>query len=77
MTVRDVERLAQAQTKNIRPSKHAARVAKDADARAIEKSLSDALGLRVELRPNGEKGEVRISYQSLDQLESICRLLTA
>lgn len=76
LTVRDVERLAQAQAKKIRPSKHSARVAKDADTRAIEKSLSDALGLRVELRPNGEKGEVRISYQSLDQLQSICRLLT-
>jgi len=80
MTVRDVERLAQEQAeeassskRNVRPAKASA---KDADARAIEKTLSDALGLRVDLRPNGEKGEVRIRYESLDQLDSIRRLLS-
>ena len=76
MTVRDVERLAQAQSEKVRPPKRSARSIKDADARAIEKTLSDALGLRVELRPNGEKGEVRIRYESLEQLDSICRLLS-
>jgi ParB family chromosome partitioning protein len=76
MTVRDVERLAQDETENVRPAKHSARPAKDADTRAIEKTLSDALGMRVELRPDGEKGELRIRYGSLDQLESICRLLS-
>jgi ParB family chromosome partitioning protein len=75
LTVRDVERLAQAQSEKSRPPKHSAPVAKNADTRAIEKKLSDALGLNVELRPNGEKGEVRIKYGSLEQLESICRLL--
>ncbi|TLG76853.1 ParB/RepB/Spo0J family partition protein [Methylocystis sp. B8] len=75
MTVRDVERLAQDEIKNIRPAKRSGRSAKDADTRAIEKTLSDALGMRVELRPDGEKGELRIRYGSLEQLESICRLL--
>ncbi|MBM3576526.1 MAG: ParB/RepB/Spo0J family partition protein [Alphaproteobacteria bacterium] len=76
MTVRDVERLAQDETENVRPAKRSARSAKDADTRAIEKTLSDALGMRVELRPDGEKGELRIRYGSLEQLESICRLLS-
>jgi ParB family chromosome partitioning protein len=76
LTVRDVERLAQEQSEKIRPKKNSARVAKDADTRAIEKTLSDALGLRVELRPTGDTGEVRIKYRSLEQLESLCRLLT-
>jgi ParB family chromosome partitioning protein len=62
---------------NARPSKSAAtRSAKDADTRAIEKTLSDALGMRVELRSEGESGELRIRYESLEQLDSICRLLT-
>jgi ParB family chromosome partitioning protein len=80
MTVRDVERLAQEQAQDAGASKRSVRSSnasgKDADARAIEKTLSDALGLRVDLRPNGEKGEVRIRYESLDQLDSICRLLS-
>jgi ParB family chromosome partitioning protein len=80
MTVRDVERLAQEQAEEASSSKRSARSSKaspkDADARAIEKTLSDALGLRVDLRPNGEKGEVRIRYESLDQLDSIRRLLS-
>ncbi|MBG0799321.1 ParB/RepB/Spo0J family partition protein [Methylocystis sp. L43] len=77
LTVRDVERLAKDHALNVRPSKSvAARPAKDADTRAIEKTLSDALGMRVELRSEGEGGELRIRYESLEQLDSICRLLT-
>jgi ParB family chromosome partitioning protein len=77
LTVRDVERLAKDHALNARPSKSAAaRPAKDADTRAIEKTLSDALGMRVELRSEGESGELRIRYESLEQLDSICRLLT-
>lgn len=75
LTVRDVERLSKDHA--VRPSKSAAaRPAKDADTRAIEKTLSDALGMRIELRSNGESGELRIRYESLEQLDSICRLLT-
>ncbi|MGE0197023.1 MAG: ParB/RepB/Spo0J family partition protein, partial [Methylocystis sp.] len=55
MTVRDVERLAQEQSEDAGALRRAARPnktsAKDSDARAVEKSLCDALGLRVELRP--------------------------
>ncbi|HEY8214034.1 MAG TPA: ParB/RepB/Spo0J family partition protein [Methylocystis sp.] len=80
LTVRDVERLAQEQAEEASSSRRSVRYskasAKDADARAIEKTLSDALGLRVDLRPNGEKGEVRIRYESLEQLDSIRRLLS-
>ena len=77
LTVRDVERLAKDHALNARPSKSAAaRPAKDADTRAIEKTLSDALGTRVELRSEGESGELRIRYESSEQLDSICRLLT-
>ncbi|MFG1462754.1 ParB/RepB/Spo0J family partition protein [Xanthobacter sp. DSM 24535] len=48
---------------------------KDADTRALEKRLTDALGLAVSLQVKGEAGELRIRYGDLDQLDLICRRL--
>ncbi|MEF3367332.1 ParB/RepB/Spo0J family partition protein [Methylocystis sp. 9N] len=75
LTVRDVERLAQ--EKAHKPLSHGPRPrkAKDADTQAIEKTLADALGMRVDLRHEGGKGELRIRYESLEQLDSLCRML--
>lgn len=49
---------------------------KDADTLAFEKSLSDAIGLKVliEHKPDGS-GELRIRYTGLDQLDDLCRRL--
>ena len=49
---------------------------KTADTRQLEKQLADLLGLKIDIRhgANG-KGELRISYSSLDQLEDICKRL--
>jgi ParB family transcriptional regulator, chromosome partitioning protein len=45
---------------------------KDADTRAFEKDLTDALGLKVEIRTgSGESGQLTISYGNFDQLEYI------
>ena len=45
---------------------------KDADTRAFEKDMTDALGLRVEIKPgSGESGQLTISYGNFDQLEYI------
>lgn len=49
----------------------------DADTRALERRLSDALGLEVALRHDGDHGEVRIRYGSLEQLDEICRRLVS
>ena len=49
--------------------------AKGADVRALEKRLSDALGLKVAIDGKGEAGELRILYASLDQLDDLCRRL--
>jgi len=72
LTVRQVEALAQeesAKPKRKKPSK-------DADTRAAETELHDALGLKVEIKPGrGEKGELRISYTNFDQFEDIRRRL--
>jgi ParB family chromosome partitioning protein len=48
---------------------------KDADTRALEKSLGDALGLEVTISHRGGKGDVRIRYTSLEQLDDVVRRL--
>jgi ParB family chromosome partitioning protein len=52
------------------------RVEKDADTKALEKTLCDALGMSVDIKNHGERGELRIRYESLEQLDAICRLLS-
>ena len=50
---------------------------KDADTRAFEKDLSDALGLKVEVkRSSGESGYLTIQYGNYDQLDYIRKRLT-
>lgn len=52
---------------------------KDADTRALERAMSDALGLGVEINHKGETGgDIRIRYHTLEQLDHVCqRLRTA
>ncbi|MBL1255479.1 ParB/RepB/Spo0J family partition protein [Methylocystis sp. Sn-Cys] len=80
LTVRDVEAMSQAQTNAQSPANDPdgskrPRPEKDANTRALEKSLGDSLGMAVDIKNQGERGEIRIRYQSLDQLDAICRLL--
>jgi ParB family transcriptional regulator, chromosome partitioning protein len=49
--------------------------AKDADTRALEKRLSDALGLAVSLDHQGEGGTLRIKYRNLEQLDAVLKKL--
>lgn len=78
LTVRSAETLAQATISEPHGRAKAARPDKDADTRALEKRLSDALGLPVEIRhkPSGA-GEIRLRYADLDQLDEIIRRLEA
>jgi ParB family chromosome partitioning protein len=48
---------------------------KDADTRAIEKSLSDRLGLTVTIDHGASGGTVTIGYKTLEQLDEVCRRL--
>lgn len=76
MSVRDAERLAQNDIKaQTDPRPAAGRDAKDSDTVALERTLSDALGLDVIINHKGSGGQIRIAYKSLEQLEEICRLL--
>ncbi|MDP3369170.1 MAG: ParB/RepB/Spo0J family partition protein [Brevundimonas sp.] len=46
-----------------------------ADVAALEQDLADALGLKVQLADRGGKGELTISYGTLEQLDDLCRRL--
>ncbi|MEK1900032.1 MAG: chromosome partitioning protein ParB, partial [Rhizobium sp.] len=48
---------------------------KDSDTLALERTLSDTLGLDVTINQKASGGQIRISYKSLEQLEEVCRLL--
>jgi ParB family transcriptional regulator, chromosome partitioning protein len=48
---------------------------KDADTRALEFAVTQALGLKVQIGHTSSGGTVTISYKSLEQLEEICSRL--
>lgn len=48
---------------------------KDADTLALEKQLSDALGLSVSLDHKDKGGRLEIRYKTLDQLDAVCTRL--
>jgi len=78
LSVRDVERIVQNET-HVEPESgmsvlKAAKV-KDADTRSLEQALTNVLGLNVLIDHRGEKGEVRIRYKTLEQLDHLCQRL--
>jgi len=74
LSVRQAEALAQMpageQEKPVASHKDEA---KDADTLALEKLLSDSMGMRVMVNHKNRGGELRIQYRSLEQLDEICR----
>lgn len=75
LSVRDVEALVQRRS-NPKKSVSGKMIIKDANILAVEKELSDVLGLRVSIiTGKGEKGELRISYSSMEQFEEVRRRL--
>ena len=77
LNVREVERIAQ----QAKDEKHGPRAgaasadAKSADTRALEQSLSNALGLEVTISDKNGAGDVKVAYKTLDQLEEVIRRL--
>ncbi len=74
LSVRDVERLAQAKDAHAKAPMRAAKE-RDADTLALEKLLSELLGLSVAINHRNEAGDVRIKYKSMEQLDSLCKRL--
>jgi len=75
LSVRDVEAIAHADHGNGPEPKPRRVKTKDADTRAAEQTLEDAIGLAVTIHHRGQVGEVRIRYKTLDQLDALCRQL--
>ncbi|ABD85862.1 ParB/RepB/Spo0J family partition protein [Rhodopseudomonas palustris] len=55
----------------------AGKAAKDPDTLALEKRVSDALGMKISIDDRGGAGAVQIKYRDLDQLDDIVRRLEA
>src|SRR6187399_1224564 len=76
LNVRQVEALGQEQAeasgKKIRTH---LRAIKDPDTLALEKRVSDALGLVVGIDHRGKGGVLRVRYRTLDQLDEVIRRL--
>lgn len=50
---------------------------KDPDTLALEKRLSDVLGLQIEIHDRGKKGgDLKVRYKTLEQLDDVCRRLS-
>lgn len=84
LSVRETEKLVKSSADNIfsdgaKASKPSSKAAKDADTKALEGDLSANLGMKVAVdhKPGGESGQLTIKYESLDQLDDLCRLLSA
>jgi len=74
LSVRQTEALASQTT---RPAKIADGTAPraDSDVEALANSLSERLGLKVQIKFNGKGGAVTLNYTDLDQLDSLLALL--
>lgn len=76
LNVRQVEALAHVEAGPERkPQRTRGTNVKDADTVALEKRVSDALGLAVTVNHRDPGGVVQISYRSLDQLDDVMRRL--
>ncbi len=80
LSVRDTEKLAK-KVQEPRRDKPRSRpnAEKDADTRALEGDLSAGLGMKVSIdhKPGQEAGQVTIRYASLEELDELCRALSA
>jgi ParB family chromosome partitioning protein len=78
LSVRETEKLS----KGAKPERaggtreRAPAAAPDADIAALERQLSDLLGLNVRVAHSEEGGTITLTYSTLDQLDMVCQRLT-
>lgn len=73
LNVRQTEALA---ARRSEPKTERVGKARDADTLALERMLTERLGLKVEIGFDGAGGMIRIRYRSLDQLDGLIALLS-
>lgn len=79
LSVRQAEALARgadrgAGPRPLRPNER--RGGKDSDTRALEMDLSEALGMAVEIEDREGRGALVVRYETLEQLDELCRRLS-
>jgi ParB family chromosome partitioning protein len=76
LSVRQTEALAKGPVeKPVRAGGRRETADRNPDIAALERDLSDSLGLKVELADKDGKGELTLKYGSLEQLDDLCRRL--
>jgi ParB family chromosome partitioning protein len=81
LSVRETERRVQMERESAghasvpRARRTKSEVHKDTDTLALERDLSNLLGLKVAIMIAGKGGELRITYRTLDQLDDVLRRL--
>jgi ParB family chromosome partitioning protein len=77
LSVRQAEKLAKGPTRE-RESSNRSNVQKDADTKALEQDLAANIGMHVAINhdPETQSGSVTITYQNLDELDELCRVLS-
>jgi ParB family chromosome partitioning protein len=81
LSVRAAEELAKQDFKKAEAARNRAnngskrKASKDSDIVAIEQLLTNNLGSAVSIKAKGREGEIKISYKSLEQLDSILQKL--
>lgn len=81
LSVRAAEALVKAEARQLQdpPEARGGAEEKDADTKALEGDLSATLGMKVVLnhKPGQDKGQMTIRYKSLEELDELCRILSA
>lgn len=81
LSVRAAEALVKAEARQLQdpPKARGGAEEKDADTKALEGDLSATLGMKVVLnhKPGQDKGQMTIRYKSLEELDELCRILSA
>jgi ParB family chromosome partitioning protein len=76
LSVREAEALSQQREVAGKKKPSESQVDRDADTVALERRLSDALGLSVALAHSERGGKLEIRYKTLEQLDGLCLKLT-
>ena len=80
LSVRETEKLAKAAKGDGSPAGHGGGGSggggRNADIAALERQLTDVIGLGVKITYGAKGGTVTVSYSTLDQLDMVCQRLT-
>ena len=75
LNVRQTELLVKKPQNNVKYKAVTGSLSEDPNTREMGRQLSDKLGLVVKIKHNGERGEVRIGFETLEQFDDILKCL--